>query len=48
VAADLPVKQKHNYRTCRDVDCQRQACVAYKEGFDDGFEAGRDDAAGDG
>lgn len=33
-------KQQHHYRTCRDEDCQRQACMAYKEGFEDGFEAG--------
>ena len=28
--------QKHHYRTCRDADCERLPCVAYREGYDDG------------
>lgn len=34
----------HSYRTCRDPDCPRVACGAYRDGvqdgYDDGFEAG--------
>jgi hypothetical protein len=30
---------KHDYRTCRDTDCQRYACVAYRDGYDNGFAA---------
>jgi hypothetical protein len=30
----------HDYRTCRDDDCQRPACEAYREGYADGQEAG--------
>lgn len=25
-------RQAHDYRTCRDPDCRRQACAAYREG----------------
>lgn len=32
-------KDKHHYRTCRDEDCPRLACIAYKDGFEDGFGA---------
>jgi hypothetical protein len=31
----------HHYRTCRDEDCPRPLCIAYKDGFDDGFDAGQ-------
>jgi hypothetical protein len=27
----------HDYRRCRDADCQRIPCEAYREGYDDGF-----------
>jgi hypothetical protein len=36
-------QRKHDYHTCRDGDCQRLACVAYKEGYQDGYEDGRAD-----
>jgi len=39
---------QHHYRTCRDEDCRRQACQAYREGFGDGFEAGLAAAADEG
>lgn len=26
----------HSYQTCRDQDCQRIACEAYRQGLDDG------------
>jgi hypothetical protein len=32
--------QQHDYATCRDKDCQRVACDAYKAGYDDGFGDG--------
>ena len=38
-------KQRHNYRTCRDENCHRLACQAYREGFEDGYTAAHDDAA---
>lgn len=27
----------HDYRTCRDNDCARHACAAYKAGYEDGI-----------
>jgi transcription elongation factor Elf1 len=35
-AAARPARPSHNYRTCRDKDCTRAACEAYREGFEDG------------
>lgn len=32
----------HRYDTCRDADCQRLPCRAYREGIDRGMEAARD------
>lgn len=32
-------KPTHDYRRCRDADCQRPACGAYQEGFAEGFAA---------
>ena len=29
----------HDYRNCRDHDCQRAACEAYREGVADGMDA---------
>lgn len=29
----------HPYAACRDDDCDRRACVAYKDGFADGLES---------
>ena len=31
-------RDKHDYRNCRDHDCERQACEAYREGVADGAE----------
>jgi hypothetical protein len=31
----------HDYRTCRDGDCARHACAAYRDGYTDGQEDGR-------
>lgn len=28
-------KQRHDYRTCKDQDCARVACVAYRDGLAD-------------
>lgn len=33
-------KPKHDYQTCRDGDCQRSGCVAYKTGYKAGHQAG--------
>ena len=30
-----PAKAKHDYRTCKDADCARVACVAYRDGLAD-------------
>jgi hypothetical protein len=32
---------QHRYQTCRDEDCQRRPCVAYRQGFEDGREVAR-------
>jgi hypothetical protein len=32
-------RPEHDYRNCRDADCQRVACEAYREGFENGWEA---------
>ena len=31
---------QHRYESCRDPDCPRLACRAYKDGYDDGFADG--------
>jgi hypothetical protein len=33
---------QHRYDICRDPDCQRALCRAYREGVERGFEAGRE------
>lgn len=38
VYGQAPAKA-HPYAACRDDDCERQACVAYKDGFADGLES---------
>jgi hypothetical protein len=35
----MPVKT-HPYRYCRDPECPRVACQAYRQGYDDGHEDG--------
>jgi hypothetical protein len=43
---------QHDYRTCRDPDCERYACriwkEAWREAFSDGREEGYDVGFGDG
>ncbi len=42
-AAARKARPQHNYRTCRDEDCQRVACEAYAEGYADGMAAAEED-----
>jgi hypothetical protein len=35
-----PAKPRHDYQTCREDDCQRQACQAWREGRKEGFGEG--------
>jgi ribosomal protein L4 len=37
--ARRPGRPAHDYRNCRDHDCQRVACEAYREGVADGMDA---------
>jgi len=39
--APRPRPSSHDYRNCRDHDCERQACEAYREGLIDAEEAER-------
>ena len=32
--------REHRYTACRDEDCDRPLCVAYREGFADGYIVG--------
>lgn len=43
-AAARRTRPKHNYRTCRDPDCERVACEAYRQGVEDGMDAAREEA----
>lgn len=36
-----PGRPAHDYRNCRDADCERVACEAYREGVEDGMDAER-------
>jgi hypothetical protein len=36
----MALQQKHRYTTCHDADCPRLACIAYKQGYEDGYAAG--------
>lgn len=31
-----PKAEQHDYHSCRDQNCQRRMCTAYREGFEDG------------
>jgi hypothetical protein len=31
---------KHEYQNCKDDDCKRSACVAYKTGWREGYQTG--------
>ena len=46
-----PARPAHNYRACRDPECGRQACQAWREGYADGYQDGlrdgRDQSAGE-
>jgi hypothetical protein len=33
--ARRPGRPAHDYRNCRDADCERVACEAYREGWAD-------------
>jgi hypothetical protein len=33
-------KAAHRYESCRDRDCERLACVAYRDGYEEGYELG--------
>lgn len=35
---------KHDYHSCRDDNCQRRACTAYREGFVDGVASASADS----
>jgi len=37
--ARKPGRPRHDYRNCRDADCERLACEAYREGVEDGMDA---------
>lgn len=39
--ARKPGRPRHDYRNCRDADCERVACEAYREGVEDGADAER-------
>ena len=39
-AVRLLKERPHLYQTCRDEDCPRQYCRAYKDGYEAGFEEG--------
>lgn len=34
---------QHDYRTCRDPDCERYACQVWKEAWREAFREGRDE-----
>ena len=36
-------QQPHYYQLCRDVDCPRWGCIAYKEGRHVGYDEGHTD-----
>lgn len=36
-------KPEHLYEACRDEDCQRTACRAYREGREEGYQEGYED-----
>ncbi|MGH3099276.1 MAG: hypothetical protein ACRDMV_25125 [Streptosporangiales bacterium] len=44
----VAVGSRHDYATCRDDDCDRYGCVAYKTGYADGNEDGFEDGYEDG
>jgi hypothetical protein len=37
--ARRPGRPSHDYRKCRDHDCERAACEAYREGVNNGMDA---------
>jgi len=34
---------RHRYQSCRDRDCERAACMAWREGRQEGYEDGHAD-----
>jgi len=48
-AAARKARPEHpRFSACRDADCKRAACVAYREGREDGFQDGYDEGFPDG
>jgi hypothetical protein len=43
-----PGRPVHDYGRCRDKDCERVACEAWREGRAEGFEDGYEDGYADG
>jgi hypothetical protein len=41
-AAPRAPRQAHDYLRCRDRDCERAACVAYRAGHEAGYETGHE------
>ena len=41
-------RTQHDYRRCRDEDCQRFACRVYREGYINGKLAGRAEGRAEG
>lgn len=39
-AAAQPARPRHDYHTCREPDCQRLTCQAWREGHKEGYEQG--------
>jgi len=34
---------QHRYQSCRDGDCERAACMAWREGRAEGYDEGHED-----
>lgn len=48
-AAKRQARPEHpRFSACRDAECKRAGCVAYKEGREDGFQDGYDEGFPDG
>jgi hypothetical protein len=42
-AASRPARPEHRYEACREEDCERIPCAAYREGREDGYRDGHYD-----
>ena len=47
-AARKAARPAHRYEECRDEDCQRTACAAYRQGSEEGHAAGYEQGFPDG